>query len=190
MERLDNKYVEVFNNTSGTISVRTEKSRLIFSAPTRMIPIISKKIARDDLMDMYNAPGVTKMFEQEILLIKDAEARELLGLPELSEYAKDLKELSEFLKSSKIAEFEDFVCYCSDQTLENLFDLAKTLPNEDLAKNEILRKYTGRDAYKMYQEIAEENQANGKTAPTEGRKAVVESKTAELNPPRRRVVEK
>jgi hypothetical protein len=187
MERLDKKYVEIFNNTSGTVSLKTDRTRLVFAAPTRMIPNISKKIAREDLMDIYNAPGVAKMFEQEVLLIKDSEARELLGLEELTEYTKSIEELAVFLKESSVKQFEDFIMYCSDQMLENLFDLAKNTPNEDLSKNEILRKYTGKDAYKMYQEIREENLATGKSKP-EIRKPKDSAATTGEKPIRRRVV--
>lgn len=186
MERLDNKYVEIFNNTTGTVSIRTDRTRLVFSAPNRNIPTVFKKIAREDLMDIYNAPGVAKMFEQEVLLIKDTEARELLGFEAIGKYTKTMEELEKFLKNSDLSDFEDFIMYCSDQSLENLFDLAKTIPNENLAKNDILRKYTGKDAYKMYQEMKEENEATGKIK-SEVRKPKNESADTE-KPVRRRVV--
>jgi len=188
MEKVKNEYVEIFNNSTGSVSLISDKSRVNFPAPSRRVPKVSKKIKIDEIVDIYNTAGVASVFEQEILIIKDAEIRELLGMEPLGEFTKTYEELQSFLIDSSPKELESFILYCSNQALDNLFELAKTLPNKDLQKNEILRGYTGKDAYKMYQELEEEKQILN---PAEPRKAVSRQvevdKDEDSKPSRKRV---
>jgi len=174
--------VEIFNNTSCSVSIVSDRMRLTFNAPTRLSPISKKTIKMDELLDIYNAPGVAKMFEKDILLVKNPDAREMLGMQPLDKFSIGIDEIEKFIETSELEEFEEFLQYCSDTALDNVVAKAVEVSVADMRKNMLIKKYSGIDPY----QVRLDNGTPEETVVAAGARAPKQAEEIKL--PERRVV--
>ena len=164
MEKKD--YIELVNNSTGPVSIVTQNGRVSFNAPSVRVPVVVQKVKRDQFIDMFNAPGVASLFLTETLLINDREMRDFLGLPELSEFTISFDQIPKlFTGDVSESELERILQYCSDTVLENIVVLASEVPNKDMAKNLLIKRYSGFDPYEIYSE-KETTEPSGSSART------------------------
>jgi hypothetical protein len=162
-------YVEIINNSTSSVSIITASQRVNFNAPTPKMPLVIQRVKREAFVEMFSTPGVEKLFISEILLIKDREMREFLGLPELDRFTIGIDEIPKVLDVSfSNAEFEELLQYCSDSVLENIVKIASELPIKDMSKNLLIKKYSNLDPYKIFSERDEVEAPTGARKPVDG----------------------
>lgn len=187
-DRLDkDSYVEVINNTEMTVGYITPDGRKsIWPAPTKKVREVKKRVRLTELYDAMGKPAVTRMLTEGALLIKDSEARDILGLPPLEKYVLDAEQTDVALKEMNISNFEDILKFCSDAILDKIVQRAIDLPLRDYSKIQLLETYSGQkvgDAIRAYEEdnhydeeakSATPDGATSETARTPRRKRIVE----------------
>jgi hypothetical protein len=162
-------YVEIVNNSTSSVSIATATQRVSFNAPTPKVPMVMQRVKRESLVEMFSTPGVERLFTDEILLIKDREMREFLGLPELDRFTIGIDEIPKVLDASfDNGEFEELLQYCSDSVLENIVKIASELPIKDMSKNLLIKKYSNLDPYKIFSERDEVEAPTGARKPVDG----------------------
>lgn len=185
-DRMDkDSYVEVVNNTESTIGYITPDGRKsIWPAPTRRVREVRKRVRLTELYDAMGKPSVVKMLSEGALLIRDNEAREVLGLDPLDEYILDAKETEELLLEGSQEKMEEVLQYCSDAILNRIVDRAIELPLRDWSKIKLIESYSNRkvgDAIRAFEEdnhYKEEQDKVGTKLP-EGGKVVRRRKVQE-----------
>lgn len=149
--------VRVFNNTTGSVGIKTEN----FSV-TWEFPDVEKRISFEKLQDAMTYTGVVRLFEGGELLIKDNNIREALYLDALGKYDLDSEQVKELLENSELVEFEDVIEYCSNAVFEKIVSTAVAIRLNDMGKLGIIKKYSGMDVYEIIKDNEEIAPTNDK----------------------------
>lgn len=160
--------VEVFNDFNSSVGYTTDKINRSWAIGA------TKKVTLEELFDVMNSPGGRTILQENMLLIKDASVREVLGLEPLTAMDPSTEKIKELLSSGSNKELEEVLQYCTQTTLEKIVQQAISLPVKDMTKGDLIKDYTGRDIVAIVRDRSEDE------VPTE--------ETEENAPKRRRIV--
>lgn len=146
--------IEVINTSSGSAGYVPEMSTVSKKWERQGA---TKKVKLGELRDVIGTTGGYVLFSENILLIRDPEAREELGLPELDEYVLTDKEIKELLLNKSIDELEEVVQNCTDDMLDTITTTAINEEVSDLNRIKVIEDYTGVDVIEAIKEKQEEN---------------------------------
>ena len=155
---MDNKLVEVINNSTGSVSYYSEFSRMTRKWDK---PDTKKNIPLEELRELVSAAGGYELLEG-FLLIKDMEVREELGLPVEKEYMLDDKEIAALIKKSA-STLEDTLEVAPDTIKDKIAQSAIDSKLGDLDKLELIKEHTGIDVLAAVQEKKEEEKTKKST---------------------------
>ncbi len=167
--------VDVFNDYTSTVFYVHNKIEKVWDRPGAV-----KKIPLMELYEVANTRGGRVLFQENMLLVKDSEIREFIGLEPLSKYTPTLEEIADLLQNKPIEELEEILQYCSDRTLEKVVESAISLPIHSLTKGSLIHEYSGINVVQAIEdrkEAAVTTSADQKTdtdTPPKRRKKVVE----------------
>jgi hypothetical protein len=150
-ELKDNMMVEVFNNSTGSVSYYSEFSRTLRKWDK---PDTKKKVSLEELRELVGSSGGYELLENH-LLIKDMDVREELGLPVNKEYMLDEKEIKALLKKS-VDTIETTLENTSEAIKEKIAQAAIDTKLSDLDKLEVIKDHSGVDVLFAIQEKKEE----------------------------------
>lgn len=159
--------VEVFNDYNSSVGVSTDKISRSWAIGA------TKRVTLEELYDVMNTPGGRIILQENMLLIKDAAIREILGLDPLTEMDPDTTAIKELLVTGDIDKLDEILQYCTETTLEKIVLQAIELPVTDMRKADLIKSYTGRDIIAIVRDRSEDG---------------VEIETTEETPKRRRIV--
>ena len=155
--------VKVFNVTNGWVGYTNEnyKTRRIWQTPGSFVII-----PLEEIQDTLFTPGGEKLYN-ECLLVKESEARELLGLSIDDNYLLDDTAIDALLKNGTNEELEDILERAPRATKERIFQRAVDLRIDSVGKLEIIRAVLGYDIISAIKEAkeTEEKKPTPKTAP-------------------------
>ena len=146
--------IEVINTSSGSVGYVPEMST-VSKKWERQGAV--KKVKLGELRDVVGTVGGYVLFSENLLLIKDAEVREELGLPELDEYVFTESEIKELLKNKSVDDLEEVVQNCTDDMLDTITTTAIKEEVSDLNKLQLIEDYTGINVVEAIKEHQEEN---------------------------------
>lgn len=170
--------VEVINTSSGSVGYVPEMSTVSKKWERQGA---TKKVKLGELRDVVGTAGGYVLFEENILLIRDPEVREELGLPELDDYVLTDKEIKKLLKEKSLDDLEEVVQNCTDDMLDTITNTAINEEISDLNKLQLIEDYTGVDVVEAIKEHQEES-PKAQTTKRVSRKATTE--TTEAKPKR------
>jgi hypothetical protein len=166
----DKTVVEVFNNSTGSVSYYSELARTTRKWDK---PDTKKKIALEELRELVSTSGGYELLEN-FLLIKDMDVREDLGLPIEKEFMLDDKDIKALLKKPLTA-IEDTLENTSDSIKDKIAQIAIETKLNDLEKLDVIKEYTGVNVLSAIQEKREDEKEqkkdDTKEKSTRGRKA-------------------
>ncbi len=162
MELQDNMLVEVINNGTGSVSYRSELSRMKrrWDKPGAM-----KKIPLEELRELVSSSGGYELLES-VLLIKNIDVREELGLPIDESYLIDEKEIKTLLKKS-VNTLETTLENTTQAIKDKIAQEAINSKLSDLDKLELISEHSGLDVLTAIQEKKEEEKEK-KTTKSKG----------------------
>lgn len=146
--------IEVINTSSGSVGYIPDMSTV--SRKWERQGTV-KKVKLGELRDVIGTVGGYVLFSENLLLIRDEEVREELGLPELDEYTFTEKEIKDLLKNKSIDELEEVVQNCTDDMLDTITSTAIQEEVSDLNKLRIIEDYTGVNVVEAIKTHQEEN---------------------------------
>ncbi len=146
-----NTLVEVFNNDSGKVSYYSEFSRVKRNWDKTDS---SKKIPFEELRDQMNTTGGSKLFEDDILLIKDIDIRKELSLKPLHKYLESDSGIKELLIGD-INHLEEALIEMSQNIKEKVAHKCIELKIKDIDVLDLIKKYSGLDVLTSIQESKE-----------------------------------
>ena len=153
-----NKMVTLYNDYPSSVGYTTERG------VSKIFPIgSSKRISVEELLEVVNSIGGRTLLVDNILLVKESDVREFLGLSPLDEYNPDSNKIKELFQTVTNDEFEEILQYCSNTTLEKIVTLAVNTSLGDLTKIGLIKKYSGKDISEI---IKENMEADKTTAPS------------------------
>ena len=165
----DDTIVEVFNDYHSSVSYKLDRVTRSWDVGA------AKKIRVAELYEAVNIKGGRFLFEEGILLIKDAAVRRALGLSDLDEYSLDQDKIVEMLNKGTNKELEDVLMYCSETTLTKIVQKAIEMPISDMNKANLIKSYSGIDILSVIQE-KQESQIDKEQTTEEGNKTPVRRK--------------
>ena len=141
--------VTVYNEFGGSLSYPTERG-------TRFMPVDSyREVEVKELSDLIGSFGGRGAFEKGFLVIKDDRVKEYLGLEMNRKYELNKDEIKELLLSHDMPKIEEFLQFCSDETLEKCIRTAVDIPLKDLNIANLIRAYSGVNVIDAIQEKME-----------------------------------
>lgn len=153
MELTESTLVEVISDYNGIVVLGGEKENRIFDPYTR------KKLTLEFLKGAVFGRGSRKVFENNLLIIRDERVREELDLPPRKEFDLYSEEIKALLKTKDLEKLEEVLQYCSNKTLEKIVDVAINLPITDVVVGNLIRAYSGKDVLSFAQEKLENQRA-------------------------------
>ena len=171
--------VEVIYTSSGSVSYVPEMSTVGKKWERQGA---TKKVKLGELREVVGRQGGYVLFAENILLIKNPEIREELGLPELDEYVLTSKEIQDLLNNKSVEELEDVVQNCTDDMLDTITMTAINEEVSDLNKLQLIEDYTGVDVVDAIKEAKED--APKKTTTKRVAKSTATKATTEEKPKR------
>jgi hypothetical protein len=161
----DNMMVEVFNNSTGSVSYYSELARMHRKWDK---PDSKKKISLEELRELVSASGGYELLENH-LLIKDVDVREELGLPVDKAYMLDEKDIKALLKKS-VDVLSDTLENTSSSIKEKIAQIAIDTKLGDLDKLEVIQEHSGIDVLSAIKEKKEEEKEKKSEKPTKAKK--------------------
>lgn len=149
----DKTLVEVINTSTGSVSYKPEMSNIARKWERQNAV---KKVELGELKDLVTTTGGYTLLAEDILLIKDNTIREILGLEELSAYAKTGAEIKDMLLTCSKATLVDFVENCTQDMLDAVVKTAIDIKLSDLNKLQVIELYSGVKVVDCIKEEAEE----------------------------------
>lgn len=149
--------IEVINNSSGSVSLASDKLSIVWAYPDTV-----KKIEFGKLEDALNSRGVPILFESGALFIADNEAREALGLDPKTEQELTTKEIENVLRNGSLEDLEDILQLAPEEVFQKIVSISIAMPLNDLAKGTLIKQYTGVDVVELSRD--EVIEANSKKA--------------------------
>ena len=144
------KMVTLYNDYPSSVGYTTERG------VSKIFPIgTSKRVSVEELLEVVNSIGGRTLLVSNILLVKDSDVREFLGLNPLDKYNPDSAKIKELFKTATQDEFEGILQYCSNTTLEKIVMLAVDTSLGDLTKIGLIKKYSGKDISEIIKENME-----------------------------------
>jgi hypothetical protein len=119
--------------------------------------------------EMRRSVGLRKMFEKGILSIKDSAILEAFKLDNIDEYIMNNKQLEDFIESSTVSEFEEFLQFAPQAMIDNIEVVCTAKELTDRNKIKLFRKYTGKDLEEFYDDKADEGEKISKPEVKKGR---------------------
>lgn len=169
----DNSLVVVTNDYTATLIYKTDRISRVFDKGT------FKKVTLGELYEAVNTGPGRVLMERNMLLIKDEEVRERLGLPPLNpNYDLTLKQIEDLIDSEPKEKLEDVLQHCSDATLHKIVDVAISMPVENVSKANLIQAYTGKDIIELGREFGDQENNSPRTPnnkPTTTRKRVIKT---------------
>lgn len=153
--------IEVYNTSSGSVGYTPEMSTVAKKWERQGV---MKKVKLGEIRDVVSTSGGYTIFEENILLIKDATAREELGLSPLDGYTLTLPEIKELLSAGSLEKLTDIVQCCTQDMLDTIVDTAINTRLADLNKIRVIEEYTGVDLVGAIKEKHEEQPKEVSTA--------------------------
>ena len=145
--------IEVINTSSGSVGYTPEMST-VSKKWERQGTV--KKVKLGELRDVIGTVGGYVLFSENLLLIKDADVREELGLPELDEYTLTDREIKDLLNNKSVDDLEEVVQNCTDDMLDTITNTAINEEVSDLNKLQLIEDYTGINVVEAIKEHQEE----------------------------------
>ena len=135
------KMIEVVNKFGGTVGYKVPD----LGVQRNFYPNERKEISFEQLEKLSFAPGGRVMLS-DYLEIKDEEAyRLLLGQIPEPEYHYSNDDIKKLMKEGTLDQFLDCLDFAPASVLENIKDIAVSLPLNDVAKREAIQKKLGFD---------------------------------------------
>lgn len=139
--------VKVFNNTEGSVGIKTENFSISWD-----LPDVEKRISFEKLEDALSYSGVSALFDGGKLLIKDNSIRQALFMEPLTKYDLDTEAVIKLLDEGTPEEFEEIIEYCSNDIFDKIVQKILQTGKGDLAKYSIIKKYSNLDLYDILKE--------------------------------------
>lgn len=145
-----NRLIDVFNDYTSTVFYQHNNIERSWDLPGG-----SKKIPLQEVYEVANTRGGRKLFHENMLLVKDSNAREYIGLKQLDKYNPTLDEIRELLKEEGNERLKEVLQYCSEITLEKIVKTAIDMPVASVSKGGLIHEYSGTAVL----QVIEENRA-------------------------------
>ncbi|MFD0587814.1 hypothetical protein ACFQZE_07350 [Paenibacillus sp. GCM10027627] len=153
----DATLVDVYNNTSGVVSFRTEgKGKRKWDKANSV-----KKVTVGELKELINSRGGEKLL-LECLLIKDISIREELNLPTDPEHLLDGTDVQKLLKEEDADKLQTILENTNEGIKDKIASVAIEQKINDTDKMELIQEHTGIDVYSAIKEKKEEEKEAAK----------------------------
>ena len=154
----NNTLVRVYNNDSGKVSYFSDFSRV---KRTWDKTDSFKDLPFEELRDQMNTTGGSKLFEDDILLIKDIDIRKELSLKPLRAYLESDLGINELLIGD-LSNLEDALIEMSQNIREKVAHKCIDLKIKNIDVLDLIKKYSGLDILASIQENKENKEIKSK----------------------------
>ena len=114
-----------------------------------------EKTREEVARELRQSKGFRRMVDSGILFVKDEAIVEEFNLSCLDGYIKSIDELTKFIDTCTVAEFEDYCQYAPESMIENIAVICTEHELTDTRKIRIYEEYTGKDLLAFYKDNAE-----------------------------------
>ena len=177
-----NKEVKVTNRIHGKVGYQLQDGTVLINR--QFTPGQSLFITFDELEKLSWAPGGRALIEDDLIIHDEEIAKQLLGNIE-PEYLYTDEDLIRIMTKGTLDEFLDLLDFAPEGTLNNIKDLAVSLPLNDVSKREAISEKLG---FNVTASINLRKEAEVEKKETEKPTRRVVAKTTEEAQPARRVI--
>ena len=129
-----------------------------------------EKTREEVVRELRQSKGFRRMVENGSLFIKDKEIVDEFNLNCLDGYVKSISELTTFIDTCTVDDFDDYCQYAPQSMIDNIAVICTEHELTDTRKIRIYQEYTGKDLLAFYEDNKEVVE-NAETTPSEKKPA-------------------
>ena len=145
----DKTYIKVYKNMVGSLSYLFDGREKFWDDSTEY-----KNLEAREIQDILATSDGMRLFEQNMLIIKENENREYFGLAPILDEILDANKIKEILLSGDVNKIEDVVSTSTDNELDLIVDVAIKEKLQDRNAIKVVEDYTGLELTEDLAELA------------------------------------